>query len=182
MDQGSGAAGVASDCGPPPAPGQPAAAVTALYHQHALAMIKLAHIILGNRAAAEDVVQDAFCGLYRRWAHLADKDKALSYVRTSVLNGCRSVMRQHRPGELTDQYQPVTISAEAAVLSAEERLELVRAMRRMPDRQRDVLVLKYYLDLSDEQIAGDLGLSINTVRSTRRRGLLSLQRMLKEGS
>ncbi len=87
-------------------------------------MIKLAHIILGNRAAAEDVVQDAFCGLYRRWAHLANKDKAVSYVRTSVLNGCRSVLRQHRLGELTDQYQPVTVSAEAAVLSAEERQEL----------------------------------------------------------
>jgi RNA polymerase sigma factor (sigma-70 family) len=91
-------------------------------------------------------------------------------------------MRQHRLDELTDQYQPVTVSAEAAVLSAEERLELVRAMRRMPDRQRDVLVLRYYLDLTDEQIAGDLGLSINTVRSTRRRGLLSLQRLLKEGA
>jgi RNA polymerase sigma-70 factor (sigma-E family) len=182
MDQGSSVAGVAADCGPPPAPGQPAAAVSALYRQHALAMIRLAHIMLGNRAAAEDVVQDAFCGLYRRWAHLADKDKAVSYVRTSVLNGCRSVMRQHRLDELTDQYQPVAVSAEAAVLSAEERLELVRAMRRMPDRQRDVLVLRYYLDLTDEQIAGDLGLSINTVRSTRRRGLLSLQRLLKEGA
>jgi RNA polymerase sigma-70 factor (sigma-E family) len=182
MDQCSGAAGLADERGSPPADDQPAAAVTALYHQHALAMIRLAHIILGNRAAAEDVVQDAFCGLYRRWAHVTSKDKAVSYVRSSVLNGCRSVMRQHRPGELTDQYQPVTVSAEAAVLSAEERLELVRAMRRLPDRQRDVLVLRYYLDLTDEQIAGDLGLSINTVRSTRRRGLLSLQRLLKEGS
>jgi RNA polymerase sigma-70 factor (sigma-E family) len=182
MDHGSGAAGLAADCGPPPSAGQPDAAVSALYHQHALSMIRLAHIILGNRAAAEDVVQDAFCGLYRRWAHISDKGKAVSYVRSSVLNGCRSVMRQNRTGELTDQYLPVTVSAEAAVLSAEERLELVRAMRRLPDRQRDVLVLRYYLDLTDEQIAGDLGLSINTVRSTRRRGLLSLQRLLKEGS
>ena len=65
MDQGSGAAGVAR-LRPPPAPEQPAAAVSALYHQHALAMIKLAHIILGNRAAAGNIVQDAFCGLYRR--------------------------------------------------------------------------------------------------------------------
>jgi RNA polymerase sigma-70 factor (sigma-E family) len=182
MDQRSGAARAAADCGDPPTPVPPAAAVSALYQEHALALIRLAHIILGNRAAAEDVVQDAFCGLYRRWAHIADKDKAVSYVRSSVLNGCRTVMRKNRPGELTDQYQPVTVSAEAAVLSAEERLELVRAMRRLPDRQRDVLVLRYYLDLTDEQIASDLRLSINTVRSTRRRGLLSLQRKLKEGS
>jgi RNA polymerase sigma-70 factor (sigma-E family) len=182
MDQSTGAAGLAAERDAPPALGQPAAAVSALYREHALAMIRLAHIILGNRATAEDVVQEAFCGLYRRWNHITSKDKAVSYVRSSVLNGCRSVMRQNRPGELTDQYQPVTVSAEAAVLSAEERLELVRAMRRLPDRRRDVLVLRYYLDLTDEQIAGDLGLSVNTVRSTRRRGLLSLQRLLKEGS
>lgn len=145
-------------------------------------MIRLAHIILGNRATAEDVVQDAFCGLYRRWNHIASKDKVVSYLRSSVLNGCRSVLRQAKPGELTDQYQPVAVSAEAAVLSAEERRQVVRAMRRLPERQRDVLVLRYYLDLGDDQIAADLGLSINTIRSTRRRGLISLERLLKEGS
>lgn len=182
MDRRFGAARLAADRGDPPTPEQPAAAVSALYTEHALAMIRLAHIILGNRAAAEDVVQDAFCGLYRRWAHIANKDKAVSYVRSSVLNGCRTIMRQNRTGELTAQHQPAAASAEAAVLSAEERSELVSAMRRLPDRQRDVLVLRYYLDLTDEQIAGDLGLSINTIRSTRRRGLLSLQRQLREGS
>ena len=72
------------------------------------------------------------------------------------------------------------MSAEAAVLSSEERREVVRALRRLPERQRDVLVLRYYLDLSDDQIAGDLGISPSTIRSTRHRALASLERLLRE--
>lgn len=60
-------------------------AVTALYRAHALSMTRLAHVMLGDRTAAEDVVQEAFSGLYRRWAHVSDRDKALSYVRSSVM-------------------------------------------------------------------------------------------------
>jgi RNA polymerase sigma-70 factor (sigma-E family) len=158
------------------------AAVTALYREHALSLIRLAHIMLGNRAGAEDVVHDAFCGLYRRWEHLADKDKALGYVRSSVLNGCRTALRRGRLASLVAAYQPSAISAEAAVLSSEERREVVLALRRLPERQREVLVLRYYLDLSDEQIAADLGISPSTIRSTRHRALASLERLLGEPS
>src|SRR5947208_13942077 len=78
-------------------------AVTALYQAHALGLIRLAVVMLGDRPAAEDVVQEAFCGLYRRWDHLDDPQNALRYVRSSVLNGCRSVLRNRgrlhvRPG------------------------------------------------------------------------------------
>ena len=77
------------------APSPPAdVAVTALYQAHALGLIRLAHIILGDAAAAEDVVQEAFTGLYRRWAQLSDPAKALPYVRSSRLNACRSQLRQ----------------------------------------------------------------------------------------
>ena len=179
MDQGSGAA---ETLRVPPAPEQPAAAVAALYSEHALSLIRLAHIMLGDRAAAEDVVQDAFCGLYRRWEYLAGKDHALGYVRSSVLNGCRSVLRLRPASELTAAHSPVAVSAEAAVLSAEERREVVRALRRLPGRQRDVLVLRYYLDLPDEMIASDLGMRASSVRSARRRALASLERLLKEQS
>jgi DNA-directed RNA polymerase specialized sigma24 family protein len=67
--------------------------VTALYRAHALGLIRLAVVMLGDRPAAEDVVQEAFCGLYRRWHSLSDTAKALSYVRSSVINGCRSAGR-----------------------------------------------------------------------------------------
>jgi DNA-directed RNA polymerase specialized sigma24 family protein len=65
------------------------AAVTALYQAHALGLTRLAHVMLGDASSAEDVVQEAFCGLYRRWGQLAQTDRALYYVRSSVLNGCR---------------------------------------------------------------------------------------------
>ena len=161
-----------------------AAAVTALYREHALSMIRLAHIMLGSRPAAEDVVHDAFCGLYRRWAHVENKGNAVAYVRSSVLNGCRSVLRGGLVRDLDHAagHQPAAMSAELTVLHLQERRDVVAALRRLPARQREVLVLRYYLDLPDEQVARDLGISASTVRSTRKRALGALGRSLKETS
>ena len=140
--------------GPAPDPaGGAEAAVGALYRAQAVGLIRLAYLMLGDRAAAEDVVQDAFCGLYRNWGRLADPSGLLPYVRSSVLNGCRSVLRRRALGQRVTTYQPPTGSAEAAVLSREERQEVLRAVRRLPDRQREALVLRFYLDLPDPEIA-----------------------------
>jgi RNA polymerase sigma-70 factor (sigma-E family) len=164
--------------------------VTALYHAHALGLIRLAHIMLGDRTAAEDVVQDSFCGLYRNWSRLADQAKALPYVRSSVLNGCRSSLRRRRPvalltgGPGDGGAEPAALitaavaSAEAAVLSVERRREVMTALRALPDRQREVLVLRFYLDLPDTDIARDMGISQSTVRSTAYRALAALGRSL----
>ena len=163
--------------------------VTALYHAHALGLIRLAHIMLGDRTAAEDVVQDAFCGLYRHWSRLADQAKALPYVRSSVLNGCRSALRRRPVARLTGGpgdggAEPAALiaaavaSAEAAVLSGERRREVMTALRALPDRQREVLVLRFYLDLPDTDIARDMGISPSTVRSTAYRALAALGRSL----
>ena len=161
------------------------AAVTALYQAHALGMIRLAHIMLGDRASAEDVVQEAFCGLYRRWSHLADYGSAVHYVRSAVLNRCRSVLRRRTtslaPRGLGGQPEPV-ISAESAVLTREERDEIMRAVRRLPQRQREALVLRFYLDLSAEETATTMGISPSSVRSATHRALASLGRMLQEQS
>ena len=108
------------------------AAVGALYAEHALGLIRLAYIMLGNAAAAEDCVQEAFCGLYRRWPQLRDRSKALGYVRSAVLNGSRSVLRRRPVVELADGHQPPASSAEAAILTDEARREVVRALRRLP--------------------------------------------------
>jgi RNA polymerase sigma-70 factor (sigma-E family) len=159
-----------------------AAAVSALYADHALGLIRLAHIMLGSRHAAEDVVQEAFLGLYRRWPQLADQSRALGYVRSSVLNGCRSVLRRRRPVELDGSHQPPVSSAESAVLSAEESRELLRALRGLPPRQREALALRYYLDLPDQEIADAMGIGQSTVRSTLHRGLAALGRAIKETS
>ena len=74
--------------------------MTALYRAQAVGLIRLAVIMLGDRAAAEDAVQDAFLGLYRHWGGLSDDANALTYVRASVLNGCRNALRQRAYGIL----------------------------------------------------------------------------------
>ena len=154
--------------------------MTAIYQAHALGLIRLAHIMLGDRPSAEDVVQEAFCGLYRRWSHLSDTGSALPYLRTSVLNGCRSVLRRRATGRAVTAYQPPAASAEASVLSREERQEVMRAVRRLPDRQREALVLRFYLDLSPEEAATVMGIGPSSVRSATHRALSSLGHMLKE--
>jgi RNA polymerase sigma-70 factor (sigma-E family) len=157
------------------------AAVTALYEAHALGLVRLAYVMLGDRAAAEDVVQDAFGGLYRRWDQLSDKERALQYVRSSVLNGCRSARRRQRRADADGVPQPPpAVSAEAAVLTSEERREVMRALRRLPGRQREVLVLRFYLDEPEAAIAQAMGISQSTVRSTAHRALAALGRLLKE--
>jgi RNA polymerase sigma-70 factor (sigma-E family) len=159
-----------------------AATVSALYAGHALGLIRLAHIMLGNRQAAEDVVQEAFIGLYRRWSHLDEQAKALGYVRSSVLNGCRSQLRRRPTVELDGSCAPPVTSAESAVLTAEERREIIRALRCLPARQREVLALRFYLDLPDDQIAAAMSISRSTVRSSAHRGLAALGRALRETS
>ena len=91
---------------PDPDPAAAEAAVTAIYQAHALGLIRLAHIMLGDRPSAEDVVQEAFCGLYRRWFQLSDTGSALPYLRTSVLNGCRSVLRRRAEENLASVSKP----------------------------------------------------------------------------
>jgi RNA polymerase sigma-70 factor (sigma-E family) len=157
-------------------------AVTAVYEIHALGLIRLAYVMLGDRAAAEDVVQEAFCGLYRRWDRLAAPDKALAYVRSSVLNGCRSALRRRFTTDVSGVHQPLAASAESAALAGEERRQVMRSLRRLPARQREALVLRFYLELSDAEIARQMGIRPSTVRSTTSRALAALARALGETS
>jgi RNA polymerase sigma-70 factor (sigma-E family) len=174
------AAFVAENSGLPPAPDEPGAAVAALYREHALGLIRLAYVSQGSRAAAEDIVQEAFCGLYRRWNHLTSADKALAYLRSSVLNGCRNAVRRSERWPRTHAYLPPADSAESAALIEELRREVIAGLRRLPRRQREALVLRFYLDLPDPEIAKVMGISVNTVRSTLRRGIAALGIVLKE--
>jgi RNA polymerase sigma-70 factor (sigma-E family) len=177
-------AGFSAGTGPAQIPAADArTAVTALYQVHAVGLIRLAVIMTGDRQAAEDVVQEAFCGLFRRWAHLADKDKALSYVRSSALNGCRSELRRRIRNErrATKDLVPADAeSAEYAALVGEEHREVLTALRRLPGRQREALVLRFYLDLSEPEVAATMGISQGTVKSTTSRALAALGRLIEE--
>jgi RNA polymerase sigma-70 factor (sigma-E family) len=163
-----------------------AAAVTAIYQANALGLVRLAHVMVSDVGLAEDIVQDAFGGLYRRWGHLSDQSKALAYVRSAVLNSCRSALRRKQPvmrGDLAidERGQPsVHTSGEAAALAEDERRIVMAALRKLPDRQREVLVLRFYLDMSEAQIAAEMGIGQSTVRSAAHRAFTKLGRMLEE--
>jgi len=155
-------------------------AVTALYQAHAVGLIRLAFVMLGDRPTAEDVVQEAFCGLYRRWSHLTDPAKSLPYVRSAVLNGCRSVIRQRARRDGRVAAEPPAASAETDALIGEEHRAVLAALRLLPPRQREALVLRFFLDLDEPEIARSMGISRGTVKSTVSRGIAALGQILGE--
>ena len=159
-------------------------AVTVLYRGHALRLTQLAYVLLGDRGLAEDIVQEAFARLRRRPRRLADGSKAVFYLRTSVLNGCRMVLRRSaavRALTLVDIWaRPVSVAAETAALSGEERHALVSAIRRLPPRQRDALVLRFCLGEPETEIARLMRIRPGAVRSTTYRALAALGRLLEE--
>ncbi|WP_243719657.1 SigE family RNA polymerase sigma factor [Actinomadura sp. KC06] len=154
-------------------------AVTDLYRGHALGLMRLALMMVGDRGTAEDVVQDAFAGLYKRWSRLQDRNKALTYVRSAVLNRSRTVLRR-RGRPFRTVHQPPVWSAEAAAMVAEDRREVMEALHRLPVRQREALVLRYFCDLSEQEIAAAMRVSRGTVKSTTSRAIAALARILKE--
>jgi RNA polymerase sigma-70 factor (sigma-E family) len=155
--------------------------VTALYQAHALGLVRLAVIMTGDQPTAEDVVQDAFLGLYRRWPALKDQDRALAYARSSVLNGCRMVLRARSSRDKITLAAPDDIeSAEATALLGEANREVLAALRLLPARQREAVALRYYLDMTEDQAAQAMRVSKGTVKSATSRGLAALARLLKE--
>jgi RNA polymerase sigma-70 factor (sigma-E family) len=157
-------------------------AVTDLFRQHHLELVRLALVMVGDLATAEDVVQDAFERLYHGWSGLREPSNALAYARSSVINGCRSVMRRsavarkHAP-ELAGTSGTATAGTGSA---GDDHADLAVALRLLPRRQREVLVLRYYLDLDVAEIAGILRIAPSAVRSTCARGLAKLARALGE--
>ncbi|MFF4240146.1 SigE family RNA polymerase sigma factor [Actinomadura geliboluensis] len=158
-------------------PGDATAAVTDLYRGHALGLTRLALLMVGDRGTAEDVVQDAFAGLYRRWPRLRDRERALTYVRSAVLNGSRTALRRRRRPFRAVHEAPVW-SAEAEAMVGEDRREVMEALHRLPARQREALVLRYFCDLSVEEIAAAMGVGTGTVKSTTSRAVAALGRIL----
>jgi RNA polymerase sigma-70 factor (sigma-E family) len=155
--------------------------VAELHRAHALSLVRLANLLLRDSQAAEDVVQDAFLGLYRALPRLKEHGEILPYLRAAVINRARSVLRsRNRALRRAALHEPPGRSAEAAVLEDADRAEVMTAVARLPRRAREVLVLRYYLDLSDTEIAAALGVSRGTVSSTASRAIAALARDLKE--
>jgi RNA polymerase sigma-70 factor (sigma-E family) len=156
-----------------------------LFREHHAELVRLALFMVGDLSTAEDVVQDVYASLHKRWSQLAAPDAVLPYVRAAVLNGCRSVHRRRviaRRVGAARRDEPPQQSAESEAILSEDRREVLAALARLPHRRREVLVLRYYLGLSEAEIAAVLGISTGTVKSTAARGLAALARDLGEQS
>jgi RNA polymerase sigma factor (sigma-70 family) len=156
--------------------------LTDLFREHHLELVRLALIMVGDLATAEDVVQDVFERLHRRPPRLDQPESSLAYARSSVLNACRSV---HRRSAVARKHAPHLAAAPSGI-SADgtaplaDRSELAQALRALPRRQREVLVLRYYLDLDVAEISATLRITPSAVRSYCTRGLAALARILGE--
>ncbi|MQY06838.1 RNA polymerase sigma-E factor [Actinomadura sp. RB68] len=157
------------------------AAVLSLYQRQHAGLVRMAVLLVGDEATAEDVVHDVFVRMQDKAPRLEDEGKLLAYVRAAVLNGCRMALRRRKVMWLhAEPHQPPVWSAESAVILSEERREVMRALQKLPRRQCEALVLRYYMDLSDEEISQAMGIRPGTVRSTMVRALTALSRELGE--
>jgi RNA polymerase sigma-70 factor (sigma-E family) len=140
--------------------------VTELYGMHYRPLVQLAALLILDVATAEEVVQDSFVAMHSRWRRLCDSDKALSYLRQYVVNRAHSVLR-HRVLAVRNAPEPPADmpNAEHGAIDPPERSAVVAALRALPPRQREALVLRYYGDLSDAQIASAMGISRGSVKS-----------------
>jgi RNA polymerase sigma-70 factor (sigma-E family) len=155
-------------------------AVTALYSTRYRSLVRVAALLVRDVATAEEVVQDSFIALHTAWPRLRDKEKALSYLRQCVVSRSRSVLR-HRV--VVDRNAPKPApdlpAAEQGALTLLEHRQVVTAVRSLPPRQREALVLRYCGDLSEAQIASAMGISRGAVKSHTARAIASLRAVLE---
>jgi RNA polymerase sigma-70 factor (sigma-E family) len=154
--------------------------LTEIYLGEYRSLVRLAVLLLHDVPTAEEVVQEAFIAMHTGWRRLRDTEKALSYLRQAVVNRSRSVLR-HRTiavGKEVTKHVPDEPSAEAGAIALLERSAVVAALRRLPDRQREAIVLRYYADLSEADIAATMGISRGAVKSHTARGMAALKSVL----
>jgi RNA polymerase sigma-70 factor (sigma-E family) len=155
--------------------------ITDIYHSEYKSLVRLAVLLVHDVHTAEEVVQDAFVAMHTAWRRLRDSDKALSYLRQAVVNRARSVLR-HR--NVVDKNAPKPApdepSAEHGAMALIERTAVIAALRTLPDRQREAIVLRYYADLSEADIAATMGISRGAVKSHTARGMSALRAILEQ--
>ena len=153
-------------------------AVAELYSLHYRPLTRLATLLVRDAVTAEDVVQDAFVAMRSAWPRLGDTEKALAYLRQAVVNRSRSVLR-HRSVTGTNLQQA---SAGHGALDLLDQPAAVAALLGLPERQREAIVLRFYADLSEDQIAAAMHISRGAVRSHTARGLSGLRAALDQAS
>jgi RNA polymerase sigma-70 factor (sigma-E family) len=160
-------------------------ALEALFRRHYRSLLGTARLLVDDHGAAEELVQDAFVGLHRRWSDLRDQGAALGYLRSSVVNGARGRLRRRQTAE---RHLSAVADGEAdgsgegsddVAVRRAERDAVAAALHQLPRRQRECLVLRYYADLSEVEIAAALSISAGSVKTHAHRALEALSHQLE---
>jgi RNA polymerase sigma-70 factor (sigma-E family) len=155
--------------------------VTEIYTAHYNQLVRLAVMLVHDVQTAEEVVQDSFEAMHLAWRRLRDTEKALSYLRQAIVNRARSVLRHRKVVEMhAPKPAPDEQSAEHAALTLIERSAVTSALRSLPARQREAVVLRYYGDFSEADIAKAMGISRGAVKSHTARAMAALKTILEQ--
>lgn len=158
-------------------------AMAALFRAHCAELVRTAYCLLGDRGAAEDAVQEAYLALYRHWDTLGDRTAGRAYLRAAVVNQCRSRQRglvRSRAARVWQGRAELSPSADGDALARDDASRVAAAIRDLPTRQREVVVCRYYLELTETQTAALLGIGLGTVKRHGHRALARLQTRLEE--
>lgn len=156
-------------------------AIAALFAEHHTPLVRLSALLGADDP--EDIVAEAFYQLFRRWRRLRDETSAVAYVRSVVCNLTRmrlrhlQVARRHVAREGAD---PTTEIMRDQGGLHEEQQAVLDALKQLPSRQREALVLRYWLDLKESEIAAAMGISAGSVKSHTSRGMAALTEVLRE--
>jgi RNA polymerase sigma-70 factor (sigma-E family) len=162
--------------------------ISQLYESHWAGVVRLVWLLLHDQQAAEDVAQDAYIATYRNWDRLRDEEAAVAYLRRCAVNGARSVIRhlmvvrretQAEANRADAAGRLTSPSSDEAALMRLDSDQLMAALATLPDRQREVIVLRYYSDLSEAQIAEALDISPGSVKTHAYRGLRALRHRME---
>ena len=159
--------------------------VVTLFHREGRSLVRLARLFVDDRDAAEDIVQEAFLRLARHSRRIKSLDRAPAYLRSIVLN----LARDHNRRGLVSLRHHATVGREVDVaedstadqlVRSEEHQGVLDAVRRLPARQRDCITLRYFEEMSIDQISSVLGVSANSVKTHLQRAMAALDRSLSE--
>jgi len=177
---------MATLAGAPPTMGAPTmaerrdTALEAVFHTHLRSLTRTAVLLVDDPAQAEDIVQEAFVKAFATWHRLEDETKAAAYLHRIVVNTSRSALRRRAVARRhPSKAAAPRASAEEDALAALERAVVVRELRSLPRRQREALVLRHYLGLSEAEAASAMGVSTGSVKAYASRGLVELSRRME---
>ncbi len=154
--------------------------LASVHRAHYRSLVRLASLLVDDVGTCEEIVQDAFVRVWQRTPALRDDERLPAYLRSAVLNGARSHLRHALVTRRHLQPAPDPADGPDAHGLPGDVGQVLAALRALPDDQREVLALRYYLDLTEAEIAVTLGISAGSVKTHAHRGLATLAERLED--